>query len=208
MSLQIFIEGILIGFSVAMPIGPIGILCIQRILQQGPLAGFLTGLGAATADAIYGSIVAFGITIISNFLIQQQFWILILGGSALMFLGLKILLKKEVYQENSKIKKTNLISSYTSSLFLTLTNPISIIMFAGIFSWFNIGINEISSLSGLLLISGIFIGSALWFFTLSSAVELLRHKFSSKHLLWINKLSGLIILGLALIIFLKIVIYK
>lgn len=208
MNLQIFIEGILIGFSVAMPIGPIGILCIQRTLRQGTIAGYLTGFGAATADAIYGSIAAFGITIISNFLIQQQFWIRILGGLAFLFLGLKILLKKEVYQENSKIKKTNLISSYTSSLFLTLTNPITIIMFAGIFSWFKIGINEISSISGLLLISGIFTGSALWFFTLSSTVGLLRYKFSSKHLLLINKLSGLILLVFALIIFLSIAIYK
>ncbi len=207
MNIPILIQGLIIGFSVAMPIGPIGILCIRRTLLQGRLIGIITGLGVATADAIYGSIAAFGISFISNFLINNQNILKITGGSFLLFLGIKILSSENSFDDLSKIKKTNIISSYTSSLFLTLTNPITILLFASIFSWWNIVIDTLSTNEAWMLILGIFSGSLLWFTILSLIVGILRSKFVIQHLIWINQLSAIILIGFSILTFATLIIH-
>jgi len=135
MNLLILLKGISIGFIVAMPIGPIGLLCIQRTLIQGRFYGMIFGLGIATADAIYGSIASFGINFISNFLLQQKFWIKLFGGLFLLFFSIKILFfEKNTISTSSKLTSTNLLNDYLFSLLLTLTNPITILTFIIIFS--------------------------------------------------------------------------
>ena len=89
MEFNFFLRGMIIGFSIAAPVGPIGILCIRRTLAEGPTSGLVSGLGAATADAIYGFIAGFGLTVISNLLIRQQIWLRLLGGGFLCYLGMK-----------------------------------------------------------------------------------------------------------------------
>lgn len=208
MDIQILLEGIVIGFSIAMPVGPIGFLTIQRTLSQGLLIGLITGLGAATADAIFGSIAAFGLTIISDFLLKQQLWLRLIGGILLLLLGLKIILQKEVENNNGKIKKTNFFRSYTSSFFLTLTNPLTLLIFLGIFSRIHLNIDSISFKISTYLITGVFAGSALWFFTLSLIVSSLRKRFLPIHLLWINRISGAIILGFGIFTLLSFALIK
>ena len=145
MSLQIILKGILIGVTIAAPVGPIGILCIRRTLAEGRLAGFISGLGAATADAMYGAIAAFGLTFISVFLINQSFWLRLGGGLFLIYLGIKSFLSvpSQGADLNPKSSRNeSVLNYYGSTLFLTLTNPITIISFAAIFAGFGIVTNQ------------------------------------------------------------------
>ncbi|HEY3424564.1 MAG TPA: LysE family transporter [Negativicutes bacterium] len=195
MELFIFIKGVLLGFSIAAPVGPIGVLCIRRTLTQGMLNGLISGLGAATADAFYGCIAAFGLTIISNFLLQQQLYLQIIGGVFLLYLGYTTFRSKPAAKARAA-KNSGLIGAYISTVALTLTNPLTIMMFLAIFA--GMGVGGTSDIVAGLLVFGIFVGSALWWLTLSGSVNLLRDKFNSNCLIWINRLSGLIILAFGL----------
>jgi threonine/homoserine/homoserine lactone efflux protein len=137
MYLSIALRSILIGISIAAPVGPIGILCIRRTLAEGRIAGFISGLGAATADAFYGAIAAFGLTFISLFLLQHTFWLRLGGGIFLLFLGVRIFLAipaSSAENETSPGKKRGLLNYYASTFLLTITNPLTILSFAAIFA--------------------------------------------------------------------------
>jgi threonine/homoserine/homoserine lactone efflux protein len=183
------VSGLIIGFSIAAPVGPIGVLCIRRTLAEGRLHGLVSGLGAATADAIYGCIAAFGLTFISDMLVQQQAWLRLLGGAFLIFLGVKTLLAKP--SEKSPLeKRIGLLSAYGSTFFLTLTNPVTILSFAAIFAGIGLGSAVADYSSAMLLVFSVFTGSALWWLILSGTVSLLRKKVTPKVLRWINRFSG------------------
>jgi threonine/homoserine/homoserine lactone efflux protein len=122
----LFIKGFVIGFSIAAPVGLIGILCIQRTLSGGTVQGFTAGLGAATADAIYGFIAAFGLTFISSFLVEQSVWFRLCGGVFLCGLGLQAFFRKPREQTVSVANRT-IYAAYGTTFFLTLTNPMTIL---------------------------------------------------------------------------------
>lgn len=192
MDIHLFIKGLIIGFSIAAPVGPIGILCIKQTLNHGRLAGLLSGLGAATADAFYGCVAGFGLTLISNLLIQQQTWFRLLGGLFLCYLGVKAFLSKPV--ENAALaQKTGLFRNYAMTFFLTLTNPMTILAFAAIFASQGLSNQRMEYSAAGSLILGVFLGSALWWVFLSAGVGLLRHKIDVKKLQWINRFSGVLI---------------
>ncbi|MCO1602535.1 LysE family translocator [Desulfosporosinus nitroreducens] len=193
MDFDFLIKGIIIGFSIAAPVGPIGVLCIRRTLTEGRLSGFLSGLGAATADATYGMIAGFGLASISNFLIGQQIWLRIIGGLFLLYLGIKMFITKPSDEAVSS-KRHGLIGSYISTFFLTIVNPMTIISFAAVFAGLGIGTIQTDYFSSLILVMGVFVGSGLWWLTLSSTVHVLGKRFDTKRLRWINKVSGIIIL--------------
>ena len=186
------------GFSIAAPVGPIGILCIRRTLAGGRVSGFVTGLGAATADAIYGCIAGFGLTFISSFLIHQQGWFRMVGGLFLCYLGLKTLLAKPA-EQSASAKGDGLLGHYVSTFFLTLTNPMTILAFAAIFAGLGVGSGGGNYASAGVLVSGVFLGSTLWWVILSSGVGLFRKRFSLQALRWVNRISGIIVLGFGLI---------
>lgn len=188
------VSGLIIGFSIAAPVGPIGVLCIRRTLAEGRLHGLVSGLGAATADAIYGCIAAFGLTFISDTLAQQQAWLRLLGGAFLIFLGVKTLLAKP--SEKAPLeKRIGLLGAYGSTFFLTLTNPLTILSFAAIFAGIGLGSAVADYSSATLLVFSVFTGSALWWLILSGTVSLLRKKVTPKVLRWINRFSGAIIMS-------------
>jgi len=170
-----FFKGIILGFSIAAPVGPIGVLCIRRTLSNGLLTGFLSGLGTATADAIYGCIAAFGLTVVSTFLINSQFYLHLIGGLFLLYLGYKTF-QSVPAEIAAKANGNGLLTSYTSAFFLTLTNPMTIMSFAS-----------------ALLVLGVFIGSMFWWLLLSGTVNLLRKRFDKKRLHWVNQISGVVI---------------
>jgi threonine/homoserine/homoserine lactone efflux protein len=204
MDITYFYKGLIIGFSIAAPVGPIGILCINRTLSAGRMAGLLTGLGAATADALYGSIAAFGLTFISIFLVQQQIWFRLIGGAFLCYLGLRTMFSK-VKDDPIQVNPTSLWNAYGSTFFLTLTNPITILAFTAIFS--GIGLVNLGAdySSAAITVLGVFLGSSCWWFILSSVTNLLRDKATTSGLLWVNRISGLIILGFGIVALLGIV---
>ena len=196
-----FYTGMLIGFSIAAPVGPIGVLCIKRTLTSGRLSGFISGLGAASADALYGSIVAFGLTFISNFLIHQQFWLRLIGGAFLCYLGIRTIISVPVSPVNHS-KPLSLLNAYGSTFFLTITNPLTILFFAAVFTGLGLVKAQNTYSSALSIVAGVFLGSACWWLLLSAGVNLLRARIQPAGLLWVNRISGLIILvfGIAAIL--------
>lgn len=194
MDINYLLKGIVIGFSIAAPVGPIGVLCIRRTLADGRAAGLLAGLGAATADALYGCVAGFGMTLISSFLVSQQTWISLIGGAFLCFLGVKTLFSKPA-KESANIRKKGLLGSYISTFFLTLTNPMTILSFAAIFAGLGLASESTNYSSAGILVLGVFIGSAAWWLLLSGVVGLFREKFDLKAMQWVNRISGMIILG-------------
>jgi len=190
----LFIKGFIIGFSIAAPVGPIGILCIQRTLAGGNVQGLVTGLGAATADAIYGFIAAFGLTFISNFLVEQSIWFRLIGGLFLCYLGIKAFLAGPQNQALS-VRNRNSLSAYGTTFFLTLTNPMTILFFAGVFAGLGMVSESIQYTSAGLMVIGIFIGSGAWWLILSATTSILHHKIDERKLAWVNKISGFVILA-------------
>ncbi|MFU8690570.1 LysE family translocator [Rossellomorea sp. FS2] len=188
------LKGLLIGFTVAAPVGPIGILCINRTLSKGRLTGFVSGLGAASADAIYGCIAAFGLTFITSFLISQKLWLQLIGGLFLCYLGIQTYRSRPAGHAASA-RGGGLLKSYTSVFFLTVTNPMTILFFIGIFSGIGLGKSNFDLMSALLMVTGVFLGSAAWWLSLSFGVSLFRKRFSDDTLAWINRLSGIIVFG-------------
>ncbi|MEW5909595.1 MAG: LysE family transporter [Thermodesulfobacteriota bacterium] len=197
MNLYFFLKGLIIGFSIAAPVGPIGALCIRRTLIQGRAAGLVSGLGAATADAIYGFIAGFGLTFISDFLIHQQIGLRMAGGVFLCFLGIRTFLSKSDPGAN-EAKSNGLIRSYASTFFLTLTNPVTILSFAAIFAGLGITSYQTGYLSATTLVAGVFLGSGLWWFILSTGVGFFRSSLNTSGMRWINRLAGIIITGFGL----------
>jgi len=193
-----FYKGLLIGFSIAAPVGPIGILCIKRTIASGRLIGLLSGLGAATADALYGCIAAFGLTVISNFLLQQQIWLRLIGGAFLCYLGIKTILSQPLISP-FVATQNSLLSSYGSTFILTLTNPLTILSFAAIFAGFGLVKAGAGYSTAAITVLGVFIGSSCWWVILSGVTSLLRKRISISGLRWINRISGSIILGFGVI---------
>ena len=192
MDLSIFLRSILIGLSIAAAVGPISILCIQRTLERGQLYGLVSGLGAATADACYGSIAAFGLTAISTFLLNQHLWVRLLGGSFLLYLGVKTFLRRPA-DKAAGARAHNYPGAYLSTFLLTLTNPTTILSFIAIFAGIGVGAVSRDYLSAAIVVGGVFLGSALWWVILTSGISLLSRRFTPSWLLWINRCSGIAI---------------
>ncbi len=199
---MILLKGLLLGFLIAAPIGPIGVLCIQRTLNKGRFSGFVSGLGAATADAFYGAVAAFGLSIISNFLIEQQLILRLVGGAFLLYFGVKSFYSKTKEFNINMNTNTKLASDYLSTVFLTMTNPMTIISFIAVFT--GTGFLTGSLRSASLLVVGVFLGSALWWLTLSLGVGWIKSKINNFSLNTLNKVSGIVIIIFALLILFEI----
>lgn len=190
--MDIFFRGLIIGFSIAAPVGPIGVLCIRRTLAEGRLAGFLSGMGAASADMFYGAVAAFGLTAVQDLLVGQSNWLRIVGGIFLLYLGVKTFLSKPS-EKAAESRRGGLFGAYITTFFLTITNPLTILSFIAIFAGLRLGEMGGNFLSATIMVLGVFIGSATWWLTLSTGVSLLREKFTPALLFWVNRLAGGII---------------
>ncbi len=192
---SLFLKGILIGFMIAAPVGPIGILCIRRTLSGRYGLGFITGLGAGVADTVYGAIAGFSLVSIANFITQYDFYLRLFGGILVGWIGFTIF-KTPLHQGEVKNGRgETLPHAFTSSFFLTLSNPITLLVFAAAFTALSVSPAEDSTLQGLALVGGVFVGANGWWLSLSTAVRLMHHKISDAQLLWINHLSGVMLLG-------------
>ena len=204
-NLDLLLKGLAIGLAIAAPVGPIGLLCIRRSLAQGRLAGFVTGMGAATADGVYGAIGAFGITAISALLVDQQHWLALAGGLFLIWLGVAGIRRPPASEDAAPSRSARDLAGYFVSTFaLTLTNPATILSFAAVFAGLGLGAGAERGMgaagiaAALITIAGVFAGSAAWWLFLSSAVGWLRTRLGPGLLVWINRLSGLILIGFGL----------
>ena len=190
---ELFIQGILIGLFVSIPMGPIGVLCLQRTLQQGRLSGFISGLGAATPDTVFASIAGLGLTMISDFFQDHQLYIMLVGAVLLIFLGLRMFFRNTIKQARSiKYKQSNLVTDFVSVFALTITNPITIVFYGFVFATFGMVQDNILSLGSILC--GIFCGAISVWFLLSTLVNIFRKYFRLRIIFYINKIAGIIIM--------------
>jgi threonine/homoserine/homoserine lactone efflux protein len=191
-------RGIIIGLAIAAPVGPIGILCIRRTLAEGRVTGLVSGLGAATADACYGAVAALGLTAVSSRLVSQQDLIRLVGGLFICWLGLRIALSRPA-ADGMAANGSSLAKAYGSTFALTLANPTTILSFIAVFAGLGLAETEGDRLPALLLVLGVFLGSALWWLVLSGGVSLLRGKLTPSRLRWVNRVSGGLLVGFGLL---------
>jgi threonine/homoserine/homoserine lactone efflux protein len=187
-----FLKGLIIGFAMAVPIGPIGVLCIRKTLAEGHSRGLIIGLGAATADSLYGSIAAFGLTFVSDVITSQQFWLRLVGGGLLVFLGIRTLRAKRK-DPIVPFDNKGFLGSYVSTFLLALTNPVTIFAFIAVFAAFGLG-HRLVFISACVLVLGVFTGSGLWFLTLGYVATLFRKRLDSGGLRWVNRIAGSLII--------------
>ena len=192
--LSVFLRGLLIGFSIAAPVGPIGLLCIRRTVADGRTVGFVSGLGPATADAFYGAVAGFGLTAVSGGLVHGQTPLRLVGGVFLCYLGVRTFLARPA-QTAAVAGRRGLLGAYASTLGLTLTNPSTILSFVAIFAGLGLGSGGSDYVSAGLLVAGVSIGSALWWLILSGTAGVLRGRLTPVGLRWMNRLSAVILAG-------------
>jgi len=192
----------LIGFVVAIPVGPLGLLCINRALAMGALCGLFSGFGVATADALAAGIAALGITLVSAFLIEHQTALRLVGGIFLCYLGYNIYRTRPVAQLPPS-NVTGLFSAFATTFLLTFSNPMTILSFVAIYAGWGLQSLREHYLSAAILTLGVFAGSALWWVLVFSGMSLFRDAFSARVMAMIHKVSGTIIAGFGLIVLLS-----
>jgi threonine/homoserine/homoserine lactone efflux protein len=195
MEASFFIKGFLIGFSVAAPVGQIGALCIKRTLTEGRAFGFASGLGAATADMFYGMVAAFGITFIADTLTSPlvQFLTRCIGGLFICYLGIKTIRSTPPEDKLVLNENKNLFSGYISTFLLTITNPVTILLYTGIFAGLRIGVVSGDYLSATIMVAGVFLGSTAWWIILVTFVGFVRTRLTPKMMRYVNIGSGVVI---------------
>lgn len=196
--LILFLKGLLIGFVVAAPVGPIGILCIQRTLHDGFKIGLISGLGAAFADCIYGTIAAFSYAALYSFLIQHQFWLGIGSGLFLMGIGLRLFFTTP---KDKSAANTNPSAwqAFGTTFFLTFTNPATVLLYVAVFAIVGLKQMSFDYSHAIILSIGISLGSCAWWLLLSSGVAfLLHHRLTPTMMKSINRLSGVILFSFGL----------
>lgn len=193
-------KGIIIGLAATIPLGPIGVMCIQRSINKGRASGFISGLGASTTDTIFATIAGFSLAFIINFIDAHRLIIEFVGGVIIIVLGIKTFNNNPVKQlRRHKKKRNKLLEDYVSTLLLTATNPLIIFYFIFLFAAGNVlDTSQMSVGSAMITIGGVFMGGVLWWFILTTIISTFRHKFRLKHLWWINKVAGALIIALGL----------
>ena len=195
------LKGLLVGVVIATPIGPVGVLCIRRTIFHGRLAGFVSGLGAASADAVFGIIAGFGLTFVSDLLLGYQEWLRLGGAGFLLYIGVSAFLADPMKATRSQRDPDGLVADYASAFALTIANPITILAFLAIFA--GIGFNGPEATLGraVILVLGVWLGSLLCWAGLAAGAGILRLSFDRDHLVRINRGSGgiLVFCGVALL---------
>lgn len=193
-----FWQGALIGLAIAAPVGPIGFLCIQRTLMGGMFLGLATGLGTATADALFGVIGVFGLRLMTSVMGMIDLPLRLIGGGILIWLGVSTLRRKATRSAAEVRDAKSLASAFATGVALTLANPASILLFAAVFAGLGVGAEARSNADALWLVAGVAAGSASWWLGLSATVGLIRHRLPDNVLRLVDIASGLALIGFAL----------
>ena len=194
------IKGIIVGLGASIPLGPIGILCIQRTLSKGRWSGFATGMGAAISDIIFSAIALLGLSFVNDFLNTYREWVMMFGGAVVGGFGVKIFVTNPIKQIK-RVQEGNhqYIQDLVSSFIMTITNPGAIFLIIGMFAF--IGIDTGQYEFGLVIapaLMGVFIGTMAWWFTLSTIINMFRNKFRLKQLMITNWIAGTIVMAIGI----------
>ncbi len=196
-----FASGYIVGLLASIPLGPIGVLCVQRTITKKFLGGYVSALGAATADTVYAAIALFAVSLIMPYVDTYQFQITLVGGAIILGLGLKIFFSKVNPKsiKHNRQSKLSLAKDFFSVFFLVISNPAYISIFLVLFTSFKIDGDAMSGYQHIATISGVLLGAATWWFALTFSISLLRKRFRARHLIIINRVAGVAIslLGVA-----------
>ncbi len=199
---EFLVKGIIAGIIVTAPVGPIGLLCIQRTINRGVIAGLITGIFSALGDMVFAVIAGFSISAIGNFMEVNKLIIRIVGGLIVILLGIRISLSNPVKKfRQQNLQKKTYIGDAISGFIITLTNPVVIIVFGAVFA--GLGLNETSNNNEIIFtIAGIFIGATLWWTSLTFLVNIFKHKINLRKMFWINRITGILVIvfGFAIIL--------
>ncbi|RYF73491.1 MAG: LysE family translocator, partial [Comamonadaceae bacterium] len=199
MDFPLFLKALLIGLSIAAPVGPIALLCIQRTLAHGLRIGFMSGLGAALADACYGAVGALGVSALMASMVAARVPLAVAGAAFLAWMGVQLLRAPVAMQARTAGHATRPLTAMLSVFVLTLANPMTVLSFIAVFASLTAGHASGATGAGAAasMVLGVFVGSALWWLGLSAAVSTLRHRIGAPAMQWINRLSGAFLLGFA-----------
>ncbi|MDE6482555.1 MAG: LysE family translocator [Rikenellaceae bacterium] len=201
MDMIFFIKGIVMGLMGSIPLGPIGVLCIQRTLSGRFRSGFASGLGAATADTIFATVALFFYSLVMSFIESRMTLLTVIGGIIIIAIGVSLFVRKtKVHIRRNRVGGKKIFKDYISTFLLTLTNPAYILVFIALFS--SVGIARDGSMSvagGVLTLLGVAAGACSWWFVLTFAVDKLRRRFRPRHLVILNKAAGVLIFVLGVI---------
>jgi len=186
----LIIKGLMAGLAIAVPVGPVNILCASKTIAKGRTSGLFCGLGAATADTIYGGIAGFSITLVIDWLLREEFWIRVIGGALLIAIGIVYFQKPPEHVQDKKDESSH--SDYIETLLLTLTNPTTVLSFMAVLAALGMGEKRAWWLN-FLLVGGIFCGSMLWWIVLVMIVDKLRDRFNDRAICWMNRVGGVAI---------------
>ena len=201
MPILLILKGLLIGIMVSVPIGPVGVVCIQRTINRGLKSGFVSGLGAASADTLYAIIACFGLGFLINFIQKQIYWIQFIGAIILILIAIKIFYTNPAVEiRNTKNKKVKPMEEYISIFFITLSNPSVFFIFIALLASLKVFTGKFSYLPGLFVISGIFGGAMLWWYILSNLVHKFRSKIKLKNIWWLNKIMAVMVFAFGVIV--------
>jgi threonine/homoserine/homoserine lactone efflux protein len=199
MLVTLFVKGFVIGFIIAAPVGPINIMCVRRTIVHGRLAGLVSGCGAAMADTVLGAIAIFGLAFLSEFLIGERFWLAVGGALFLTVLGIRSLTKPPPKLVSGR-DPTNLVGDFTSTFVLTLSNPITILSFFGIFAAFGVHPDERIGPDDWAALLGVLAGSTAWWLTLIGLAGMFHGRFTVSGLVWANRITGVVMLVFAAVV--------
>lgn len=200
MDFVLFAKGIIAGFVIAAPVGPVGILCAQRTLSKGILAGLIAGSGAAVADTIFGAVAAFGLTFISDLLLSVENWLRLGGGILLLVLGVLAVIKKLPAAEEPRRSITRTAGDFAATFVLAITNPVTILSFSPVFLAVGAIVPQGDLPRAWTLILGVLAGSSLWWLTLCALASLFRQKLSLARMQIINRISGALIIAFGVVV--------
>jgi threonine/homoserine/homoserine lactone efflux protein len=199
MEVDYLITGIVVGFLVAAPVGPVAVMCIQRTLLDGRISGYATGLGAAIADTVFGAFAVFSVALVETFLSDHRPAVQFIGSVVLIGLGLRTILvrhsRKTEEAKMAPIDHLSLLQSTGSAFIVTIVNPITILAFISIFAAIRISATIDGLLGSWTVVLGVMIGALAWWWLLASIASILRHRFTERGLRWLNAVSGAVILG-------------
>lgn len=188
---SLFIQSVIIGLAIAAPVGPIGVLCIRTTVVNGILAGLAVGFGAAVADGVYAILAGIGLSMITNFLLDISPILKIVGGGFLLYTGIIIFLQKVHYSKARVVIRKSYGRLFSSTFFLTLSNPMTILAFLGIIS--ALEVETTSNKEFMTLIIGVLSGSILWWLFLVGTVSFVAKRLNATVLGYVNRASGIVI---------------
>ncbi len=196
------LKGFIVGLGASIPLGPLGVLCVQKTLSKGRNSGLFTGLGASVSDTFYAGLALLGLAFVENLINENRAIVMLVGGIIIALIGLKVYRTNPIKQIRQKSSHKRHLEDFVEALVMTITNPGALFLILGLFAAVGINSSDSGSAGSVSIITtlwGVFLGTVTWWFTLTTTINVFRKKFRLKQLIMINRIAGVIIMALGVI---------